>query len=72
MAIPNFDINRLNRDQRLELIEELWDSLSASPDGLPLTEAQRAELDWRVDEMNQDDSLGMPSDEVMKQIRSRA
>jgi len=28
MVRPNIDINRLSRDERLDLIEELWDSLA--------------------------------------------
>ena len=50
MAKPNIDISQLSPEQRLELLEELWDSLSGSPDALALTNAQREELDRRIDE----------------------
>jgi putative addiction module component (TIGR02574 family) len=72
MAQANIDINRLTRDERLELIEQLWDSLAGTPSEIALTDAQRNELDRRLDEMDRDDTLGIPWDEVVRQIRERA
>ena len=72
MAQANIDINGLTRDERLELIEQLWDSLAGTPGDLVLTDAQRNELDRRLDEMDGDDALGIPWDEVVRQIRERA
>ena len=40
------EIVRLTPDERLALIAQLWDSLQQ--DELPLTEAQRAELESRL------------------------
>jgi putative addiction module component (TIGR02574 family) len=34
----------LSAEDRLELIEELWDSLVATPEAIPVSEAQRKEL----------------------------
>jgi putative addiction module component (TIGR02574 family) len=34
----------LSVEDRLELIEEIWDSLSATPEAIPITDAQRREL----------------------------
>ena len=72
MARPNIDINQLSRDERLDLIEELWESLAPSRDELALTDAQRNELDFRLDEMDADNTLGIPWDQVLKQIREHA
>jgi len=72
MAKPNIDINELSPEERLELIGELWDSLSGSPDALPLTQAQREELDRRIDEMDREDSLGIPWHDVLKRIREQS
>ena len=38
------DALSLSVEDRLELIEELWDSLAATPEAIPVTEAQRTEL----------------------------
>ena len=71
MARLEIDINKLSPEERLELIEELWDSLSADPAKIPLTDAQAKELDRRVAEMDQDDSLGIPWETVLARIRER-
>ena len=40
------NIDRMSVDERLELIEKIWDSIEELP---PLTEAQKAELNRRVE-----------------------
>ena len=69
MARTEIDINKLSPEERLDLIEELWDSLSTDPEKIPLTDAQAKELDRRAAEMDQDDSLGIPWETVLAQIR---
>jgi len=69
--MATIDISRLSPEERLELLEQLWDSLSSAPEAVPLTDAQRAELDRRLDEIDQDGPIGIPWDEVMRRIRSR-
>jgi putative addiction module component (TIGR02574 family) len=39
-------IDSLSTAEKIELLEALWESLEA--DEVPLTEAQRAELDYRI------------------------
>ena len=41
-------IDRLSVEDRLQLVQEIWDSLEADVERLPLTEAQRREIDRRV------------------------
>ena len=71
MANLEIDINKLTAEERLDLIEELWDSLSADPTKIPLTNAQAKELDRRVAEMDDDNSLGIPWETVLAKIRER-
>jgi len=54
MAKPIFDFRHLNAEERMQLAEELWDSLSELPEPLPLTAAQAEELDRRVEEYRRD------------------
>jgi putative addiction module component (TIGR02574 family) len=68
----NIDIKQLSREERLSLIEELWDSLAPTRDQLALSDAQRNELDRRLDEMDRDSALGIPWDQMLKQIREHA
>ena len=56
----------------VRLLEQLWESLSATPGAVPLTGAQRQELDRRLDELDRDGPVGIPWEEVLQRIRSRA
>jgi putative addiction module component (TIGR02574 family) len=71
MSKPDVDIASLNPEERLNLLEELWDSLASTPDAVPLTPAQRAELDRRLDDLDAEGPVGIPWDEVLSRIRSR-
>jgi len=71
MSTHPVDINKLTPEQRLRLLEELWESLSRDPALVPLTEAQRQELDRRLDDLESGDLAGIPWDEVLAQIRGR-
>ncbi len=58
-------------DQRLRLVEELWDSIAADQAALPLTDEQRAELDRRLDAYEADGERGRPAELVIADIRKR-
>ena len=62
----------LSTEERLRLLEELWESLSATPEAVPLTNAQREELDRRLDELDRDGPVGIPWEDVLDRIRGRA
>jgi putative addiction module component (TIGR02574 family) len=72
MSKPALNIDDLTPEERLRLIEDLWDSLTEKPETVPLTDAQRTELDRRLDDLEQSGPVGIPWDEVLQQIRSRA
>ena len=54
---------------RIQLVEDLWDSIAADQDRLPLTIPQREELDRRLDEFELDGNLGEPANKVLESIR---
>ncbi|MSP97870.1 MAG: addiction module protein [Betaproteobacteria bacterium] len=64
------DIAKLDPKERLQLLEELWDSLS--PEAIPMTAAQNEELDRRLDELDRDGPIGIPWNEVLDRICNRA
>jgi len=49
MADPKLDFEHLTVAERIQLVEDLWDSIADAPEVLELTEAQRAELDRRLE-----------------------
>lgn len=72
MSKPALNIGDLSAEERLRLIEELWDSLNKEPGTVPLTNAQREELDRRLDDLERSGPEGIPWDQVLQQIRSRS
>jgi putative addiction module component (TIGR02574 family) len=65
------DITSLSRDEQLQLIEKLWDSLSSTPMAIPITDAQREELDRRLDEIDREGPVGIPAEEVLDRLHTR-
>jgi putative addiction module component (TIGR02574 family) len=47
MVYPAIDIDRLTVGERLELIEQVWDSLRRGAGVLPLNDAERAVIESR-------------------------
>jgi putative addiction module component (TIGR02574 family) len=71
MSTPAIDIEKLAPEERLRLIGELWESLRSTPEAVPLTPRQRAELDRRLDELDQGDVGLVPWSEVKRRLRAR-
>lgn len=69
MSQAAFDVEKLTPEERLSLLERLWDSLSDTD--VSLTEAQSAELDRRLDELDREGPRGIPWDEVLKRLENR-
>jgi putative addiction module component (TIGR02574 family) len=44
MSIVRKEIRSLSVADRLQLLDEIWDSLAETPEALPVTDAQRKEL----------------------------
>ena len=63
------DIASLSPEERLQLLDALWESLSATPEVIPLTSAQREELDRRLDELDREGPTGIPWEEVLRWSR---
>ena len=49
-TIKSLGIDQLSVPERIALVQEIWDSIAADPEQLPLTEAQKQELDRRLAE----------------------
>src|SRR3989442_2444258 len=62
------EILSLPVDERMELVEAIWDSISAVPEALPLTDWQKEELDSRLDELERDPDAGSTLEEGFARI----
>ena len=52
------EISQLSVAERIQLAEDLWDSILAESDELPLTDAQTQELDRRLEQYQADPKIG--------------
>ncbi|MCL4553909.1 MAG: addiction module protein [Actinobacteria bacterium] len=71
MSNAAYDFNRLSVSERIQLVEDLWDSIAASGADIPLTSAEIQELDRRLDEFEANPGVGVPWDEVRARIEER-
>lgn len=63
------EILALPVEDRVRLVEAIWDSISAVPEALPLTEWQKEELDRRLDDLEKNPDAGSTLEEVFARIR---
>jgi putative addiction module component (TIGR02574 family) len=75
MTEPAFDYRRLSLAERLELVEDIWDSIAEEvqqrPDALPLSDAQLAEVRRRRDEHRRDPGSAVPWEQVREELFGR-
>jgi putative addiction module component (TIGR02574 family) len=55
--------------QRIELVEDLWDSIAAIPEKVDLTNEQKKILDERLEAFHQNPTEGSPWEEVKDRIQ---
>jgi len=65
------DIMNLSVAERIQLVEDIWDSIAEAPESVPLTDDEKAELDRRLDAYHQNPGEGSPWAMVRERIRSR-
>jgi putative addiction module component (TIGR02574 family) len=70
MRNTEFDFSELSVAERIRLAEDLWDSIPECAD-IPLTDAQKAELDRRLEDLEQHPDAGEPWDAVRARLYER-
>jgi putative addiction module component (TIGR02574 family) len=68
-TIKNLGIDRMSPEERLQLIEDIWDTLD--PNDFEIPEAHREELDRRLAAADADPSAGSPWEEVLDRLRTK-
>jgi putative addiction module component (TIGR02574 family) len=75
MSEPTFDYRRLSIAERLQLVEDIWDSIAEEaredPDALPLSEEQLAEVRRRQEEHRRDPGSAIPWEQVRAELFGR-
>jgi putative addiction module component (TIGR02574 family) len=71
MARPLPDFSHLTVAERIQLVEELWDSIADAPEVLELTDAQKAELDRRLEAHRADPDSAIPWETLRRELLQR-
>lgn len=61
----------LSPPEKLQLVEDIWDDLAATPSDVPVHEWQKKELARRKVNLMNNPASGLSWDEVKRSIRSR-
>jgi putative addiction module component (TIGR02574 family) len=72
ISMKSLGIDQLPVGDRLSLLEEIWDSIAAEPEAIPLTEAQKQDLQARVDANKANPKAGSPWEEVKAQLQRKS
>lgn len=70
MSVSREEIQKLPLAERLELVEELWDSIARDSDQLSLTQAQMDELDRRYADYERNPEQGVEWEEIRDRVRT--
>lgn len=67
----NAKLRELPVEERIKLVEDLWDSIAEDRKALPVTPEQTAELDRRLAAYEIDKDRGRPAADVLADVRRR-
>ena len=70
-SVMDIKLTELPVEDRIRIVEDLWDSIAQDQSVLPFTPDQRAELDRRLDAFEADGNLGRTVAEAVSDIRRR-
>lgn len=61
----------LSPSEKLQLLEDLWDDLAATPEAVPVHDWQKQELARRKANLQKNMASGLAWEEVKRRVRSR-
>ncbi|MBM4033158.1 MAG: addiction module protein [Planctomycetes bacterium] len=71
MSTPTASIFDLSPSEKLQLVEDLWDDLAATPEAVPVHDWQKEELDRRKANLEKHPTSGLTWEEVKRRVRAR-
>ena len=62
------DALALSIPERIQLVEDIWDTIATEPEAIELTEKEKAVIDERLEAYHRNPDLGSPWEDVYKRI----
>ena len=72
ITITRAEILSLSVPERIQLAEDIWDTVAEVPEAISLSDDERAELDRRLDAYHKNPTAGSPWEVVRRKIRDQA
>ena len=70
MSVALDEIRRMSVAERLQLLEEIWETLREEQETLPLSEAQAREIDRRLETYRRHGDRGITWDELDRRLET--
>ena len=64
-------IQKMSVDERIVLVEEIWDGIAEENGAVELTQEQKQELDRRLDFLEKNPGVGRTWDEIQNDLRTK-
>ncbi|WP_337287555.1 addiction module protein [Candidatus Methylomirabilis sp.] len=65
------DALTLSIPERIQLVEDIWDTIATEPEAIELTEEEKRVIDERLEAYHRNPDLGSPWEDVYKRIASK-
>lgn len=70
-TLETLGIDRLSVDARIDLVQQIWDSVAAEAESVPLTDAQKREVDCRLAAHRVNPDAAIPWEQVEAEALAR-
>lgn len=70
-SLLTVEMSQMSVAERIQLAEDLWDSILSAPEGLPVTELQKEELDRRLEKHSQNPEAGLSWESVKERLNDQ-
>ena len=65
------DALALSIPERIQLVEDIWDTIATEPEAIELTEKDKKIIDERLEAYHRNPDLGSPWEDVYKRIAAK-
>jgi putative addiction module component (TIGR02574 family) len=65
------DTLALSIPERIQLVEDIWDTIAAEAESIELTEEEKRTIDERLAAYHQNPQVGSPWEEVLERIKGK-
>ncbi len=71
MSVSVTTVFDLSPSEKLQLVEDLWDDLAATPSDVPIQDWQLQELERRKANLKRNPASGVSWEEIQRRVRER-